>query len=230
MPLGRDVSGQRRRRRLRETRTQGAVHDRRTARHEPRRRLPRGDAEPVRREQLPRRRRPRGREAPTVAPIGSGIDPVAAEHAEPGELSMRRAHRLKGHQPVLGGDDAEVEDGAQSGRVRGGEAQLVAERHGQELRAPESMLQAHGRVVPERAHLRSQGRVRQVVVLREYPPQTQGVVLEQALLVVLRDRAHRSRQSTRREGRDAQRPRRDLPADGGLDDAGEGMSGIVSHL
>ena len=99
---------------------------------------------------------------------------------------------------MLGGDDPEVEDGPQRRRVRRGEAQLVPEGHGEELGAPEPVLQAHRRIVPERAHLRGQRRIGQVVVLREDPPETHRVVLQQTLLLVLRDRAHRAGSSMSR--------------------------------
>ena len=204
------MSLERRRRRFRQTRSQGAVHDRRAARHEPYRRLPRGDADAVGGEQLPRRRRLGGGQVPArfafallavqdvVHLVVLGIDPVAAEHAEPGELPVRRAHRLERYQPVLGGDDPEVEDGPQRRRVRRGEAQLVPEGHREELGAPEPVLQAHRRIVPERAHLLGQRQIGQVVVLREDIPETHRVVLQQTLLLVLRDRAHRAGSSMSR--------------------------------
>ena len=127
---------------------------------------------------------------------------------------MRGPHGMVRHEAALRGGDGEIEHGAERGGVRGGEAQLVPERDGEERRAPERVLEADGGVVAERAEARDERGVREVVRLGEDPSQTRGVVLQQTPLALLRDRGRGRRAPARGGGRAGETARRAAAARG----------------
>ena len=94
--------------------------------------------------------------------------------------------------------------------MRGGEAQLVPERDGEEQRAPERVLEADGGVVAERAEARDERGVREVVRLGEDPSQTRGVVLQQTPLA-LSETADAETRPARGGGRAGETARRARP-------------------